>query len=676
MIRVVALLAAVFLINACSPVGKDNENSAAPISGVELEGMDKSIPPQQDFFQFANGTWLASTPIPDDKSTWGSFAVLREEALHHLKAIVTQLPEPASASASEKTLAYFYQSFMDEQRIEELGIKPLQSKLAAIDALNNHADLARAFATASINGYSSPFDFWIDQDDKDPETYTVNFSQSGLGLPDREYYSDDSERGQQLRTSYLNYIETLLSLADIQNPELASQQIFSLEKQLAAIQWSRVDNRDSDKTYNPFAIRELKAISTGVDWTEYLQLTGTDVIEHFIVRQPSYFSALGAIVEQTDIKTWRAYLQFQLLNRYANYLSADFEQAKFDFYGRTLSGIPEQEPRWQRALGAMNSGMGELLGQRYVEQYFPPVAKQRMIVLVDNLIEAYRQSITELDWMQQATRQQALEKLQQLNIKIGYPDNWRDFSGLSLDADLIANIDAVQAFNLQYELAKLKQPVNRNEWFMPPQTVNAYYNSGMNEIVFPAAILQPPFFYMEADNAVNYGAIGAVIGHEIGHAFDDQGSKYDGTGKLHNWWQDQDREQFEQRTQQLVTQYNAYQPFPDSNINGQLTLGENIGDLGGLSIALKAYQISLNGKSSPVIDGFSGEQRVFLGWAQAWRVKRREELARQILVTDPHSPARYRVNGVVPNIPEFYQAFGVEEGDEMYLPPEQRVKIW
>ena len=676
MIRVVALFAVVILINACSPVGKDNENSAPPISGVELEGMDNSIPPQQDFFQFANGTWLASTAIPDDKSTWGSFAVLREEALHDLKAIVTQLPAPASASPSEKTLAYFYQSFMDEQRIEELGLKPLQNKLAAINALSDHAELARAFATASISGYSSPFDFWIDQDDKDPETYTVNFSQSGLGLPDREYYTDDSERGQQLRASYLTYIKTLLSLADIQNPELAAQQIFSLEKQLAAIQWSRVDNRDSDKTYNPFDIRELKAISTGVDWTEYLQLTGTDVIEHFIVRQPSYFSELGAIVEQTDIKTWRAYLQFQLLNRYASYLSADFEQAKFDFYGRTLSGIPEQEPRWQRALAAMNSGMGELLGQRYVEQYFPPVAKQRMTVLVDNLIEAYRQSISELDWMQQATRQQALEKLQQLNIKIGYPDNWRDFSGLSLDADLIANIDALQAFNLQYEMAKLNQPVNRNEWFMPPQTVNAYYNSGMNEIVFPAAILQPPFFYMEADSAVNYGAIGAVIGHEIGHAFDDQGSKYDGTGKLHNWWQDQDREQFEQRTQQLVTQYNAYQPFPDSNINGQLTVGENIGDLGGLSIALKAYQISLDGKPSPIIDGFSGEQRVFLGWAQAWRVKRREELARQILVTDPHSPARYRVNGVVPNIPEFYQAFGVEEGDDMYLPPEQRVKIW
>lgn len=676
MFKSVLLLSGLFTIAACQPATVDTPVSEPLASGVESTGMNLNIAPQDDFFQYANGAWLASTEIPADKSTWGSFSLLREQAKHDIQAIVTQLPPAATANPSQKTIANFYKAFMDEERIEQLGLMPIQKQLTELGNIETHRQLGTAFARASTMGYSSPFDFWIGQDAKDPGVYTVYFTQSGLGLPDREYYSDDSARGQKIRESYLVYIEKLLNHANIENAARAADDILSLEMRLAAVQWSRVENRDRDKTYNRVTTRQLKAINTGVDWNDYLQLTGTSVVDHFIVRQPSYFTKLGAIVQQTDINDWRAYLQFHLLNRYASYLNQAFNDAKFDFYGRTLSGVPEQEPRWQRAVSSMNGGMGELLGQLYVEQHFPPQAKQRMVVLVDNLKEAYRQSISNLDWMEQSTRKKALEKLEQFNTKIGYPDQWRDYSGLSVGHELVANIDAVQAFNLQFEMAKLNQPVNRNEWFMPPQTVNAYYSPGMNEIVFPAAILQPPFFYMDADDAINYGAIGGVIGHEIGHGFDDQGSKYDGTGKLENWWQAQDREQFEKRTQQLVAQYNAYQPFPDANINGQLTLGENIGDLGGLSIALKAYQLSLNGKPAPVIDGFTGEQRVFLGWAQAWRVKRREELARQILVTDPHSPAKYRVNGVLPNIPDFYQAFDVKEGDGMYLPPEQRVKIW
>lgn len=676
MIKAAALLIPFLLLTACQPASDKAPAQPSLASGVELTGMDTSTPAQQDFFQYANGSWLANTQIPADKSTWGSFSLLREQAKEDIHAIVTSLPPAQTASDSEQTIAYFYQSFMDVERVEQLGMKPLKQKLDEINQLNSHQQLAAAFAQASIHGYSSPFDFWVGQDAKDPEAYTVYFTQSGLGLPDRDYYSDESERGQKIRESYLNYVEKLLNLADFDDPARAADEIVSLEMKLAAAQWNRVDNRDHDKTYNPVSLAQLEAIPSGIQWSDYLRLTGTHVIDDFIVRQPSYLSKLGTIVQQTEIETWRSYLQFHLLNRYASYLSESFYEAKFDFYGRTLSGIPQQEPRWQRAVGSMNSSMGELLGQLYVEQHFPPEAKQRMVVLVDKLKEAYRQSIIELDWMEQATRDKALEKLNQFNTKIGYPDHWRDFSGLSLGNDLVANIDALQAFNLQYEMAKLNQPVNRDEWFMPPQTVNAYYSPGMNEIVFPAAILQPPFFYMNADDAINYGAIGGVIGHEIGHGFDDQGSKYNGSGKLENWWQPHDREQFEKRTQQLVSQYNAYQPFPDTHINGQLTLGENIGDLGGLTIALKAYRLSLNGKPSPVIDGFTGDQRVFLGWAQAWRVKRREELARQILVTDPHSPAKYRVNGVLPNIPDFYQAFDVKEGDGMYLPPEQRVKIW
>lgn len=671
-----ALLAALVILAACQATDNKPDSTPALASGVELEGMDNRIPPQQDFFLYANGNWLANTEIPADKSTWGSFSLLREQAKRDLKTIVTELPPAQSATASEQTLAWFYQSYMDQQAIEQAGIAPLRDKLAVLAKLDHHQQLGAAFANASREGYRAPFDFWVGQDAKNPSAYTVYFTQSGLGLPDREYYSDDSERGQKIRESYRAYIQKLLALAAIDDAAQAANEVLALETRLAAVQWSRVDNRDSDKTYNPVSLTKLQAIPTGIDWQQYLQLTGTDVSDKFIVRQPSYLAELGPIIEQTDMTNWRLYLQFHLLKRYASYLSQDFDEANFDFYGRTLSGIPEQEPRWQRAINTMNRNMGELLGQLYVERYFPPQAKQHMVLLVDNLKQAYRQSISELEWMQPTTRAKALEKLAQFNTKIGYPDHWRSFKGLELGPELIANIDALQAFNYQYQVSKLKQAVNRNEWFMPPQTVNAYYSPGMNEIVFPAAILQPPFFYADADDAINYGAIGAVIGHEIGHGFDDQGSKYDGTGKLENWWQAEDREQFEARTQQLVRQYDAYQPFPDANINGALTLGENIGDLGGLSIALKAYQLSLNGKPSPVIDGFTGEQRVFLGWAQAWRVKRREELARQILVTDPHSPARYRVNGVLPNIDDFYPAFAVEEGDAMYIPPEQRVKIW
>ncbi len=674
MFKAIPFLIGIVFLTSCQPTQLESPDQQSLISGVELKGMDPGTPPQQDFFQYANGHWLENTEIPTDKSSWGSFAILREQALYNLKTIVKELPPADEANPSQKNLAYFYQSFMDQQRIQQAGNKPLQEKLTALGNISRHEELSTAFANAATMGLASPLNFWVDQDAKNPDAYTVYFTQSGLGLPDRDYYFDDSEKGQKLRQRYLVYIERLLLLAGLD--QASASNVLALETRLASIQWSRVDNRDRDKTYNPVNSDQLQTINAGINWQRYLQHTAVDTIDTYIIRQPSYFSELGTVVTDTPLADWRSYLQFHLINHYARYLSEPFSEARFDFYGRTLLGTPDQEPRWQRAISSMNQQMGELLGERYVEKHFSPQAKQRMLMLVDNLIAAYRQSINNLDWMQQDTRDKALEKLNQFTVKIGYPERWRDYSGLVLGKELISNIDTLQRFNYRYQIAKLEQPVNRDEWFMPPQTVNAYYNPGMNEIVFPAAILQPPFFYSNADDAINYGAIGGVIGHEIGHGFDDQGSKYDGQGRLHNWWRVEDRQQFEARTQQLVDQYAQYQPLPGTHINGELTLGENIGDLGGLSIALKAYRLSLQGKPSPLIDGFTGEQRVFLGWAQAWRSKRREESVRLLLLTDPHSPAEYRVNGVLPNISEFYSAFDVKESDGMYLPPSQRVKIW
>ncbi|HAD10071.1 MAG TPA: peptidase M13, partial [Porticoccaceae bacterium] len=533
------------------------------------------------------------------------------------------------------------------------------------------------FAKFNAIGVDSPLNFWINQDDKDSTRYTVFLTQSGLGLPDRDYYFDDSERGREILEQYRSFITRLLTLADIEDAEQATQRIITLETRLAEHQWNKVDNRDSEKTYNPHTIAELRQLLSDYHLDSLLAGVGLDGQEQFVLRQPSYAEALNHLLPQIDMDTWRDYLRFNVLVSFAPYLSQAFEQAHFDFYRRTLSGQPEQQARWKRAISSINGYMGELLGQLYVARHFPPEAKTRMVELVDGLITAYRSSITELEWMGPETRQKALTKLAMFTPKIGYPDKWKDYSRLAIDAsDLVGNIKRARTFDHQYQINKLGKPVDRSEWFMAPQRVNAYYNPGMNEIVFPAAILQPPFFNMAADDAVNYGAIGGVIGHEIGHGFDDQGSKYTGEGNLESWWTEADRAAFERRTGQLVEQYAAYEPLPGLTLNGELTLGENIGDLGGLSIALEAYRQSLDGKPAPVIDGLTGEQRVFMGWAQAWRVKRRDALTERLIKTDPHSPPKYRVNGVLPNIDAFYSAFDVKPGDKMYLPPEQRVKIW
>ena len=656
-------------------------NQGQITSGIDLIGMDTSIRPQADFFAYANGSWLKDTEIPADKSSWGSFNILHEKTLKQLQNIIEESAQAQNRNgggdeASTK-IGTFYRAWLDERAIEDQQLHPVARELETINKVQNHKDIIALFALYNAIGVDSPINFWVDQDDKDSTRYAVFLTQSGLGLPDRDYYFDETDRGQEILAKYHTFVTGLLSLANIPKPEIAAQRIIALETQLAEHQWTKVDNRDSEKTYNRRSAEQIQGMLSQYNFDSFAAGLGIGSQTHYIVRQPSYLEALNTLVAEIDLQSWKDYLRFNVLVSYAPYLAKPFEQAHFDFYNKTLNGQLEQQARWKRAIESINGNMGELLGQLYVAKHFPPEAKARMTELVDNLIAAYRVSIMDLDWMSAATKQKALAKLALFTPKIGYPDKWKDYSTLIVtDKDLIGNIKRARVFNHQLQIDKLGKPVDRSEWFMAPQRINAYYNPGMNEIVFPAAILQPPFFNLQADDAVNYGGIGGVIGHEIGHGFDDQGSKYTGEGNLQSWWTEEDRSSFEQRTEQLVEQYAAFQVLPDMTINGELTLGENIGDLGGLSIALKAYLLSLNGTPAPKLDGFSGEQRVLLGWAQAWRVKRRDELTERLLKTDPHSPPKYRVNGVLPNIDAFYTAFDVKAGDPLYLAPEQRVKIW
>ena len=667
-------LLGLLLLSGCDTKTAEQERNP---SGLALQGMDSNVRPQDDFFAYANGRWMRETQIPKDKSSWGSFSILHEKSLDQLQIIIQQAANDNVDDPAQQRIGNYYKAFLDTEAIAELDLAPLATELVLIEIMQTHADVATYFGRSNVFGIDSPLNFWVDQDAKDSTRYIAYFTQSGLGLPDRDYYFDTSERGQEILEKYRVYIDQLMTLAKAKVSEQTVDNIIAIETALAAKHWSKVDNRDSDLTYNKLSDTALQALLPDYQLKLFLEGLGLGEQSEVIVRQPTYAQALNQIFTDTDVKQWQDYLRFKVLSTYAAYLPEAYEQLSFDFYQRTLSGQPEQQPRWKRAVNSINSNIGELLGQLYVAKHFPPEAKARMVELVDQLIAAYRLSISELEWMSPATREKALEKLATFTPKIGYPDKWKDYSSLEIKAnELVGNIRRANQFNHQLQIDKLGKVVDRSEWFMAPQKVNAYYNPGMNEIVFPAAILQPPFFDIHADDAVNYGGIGGVIGHEIGHGFDDQGSKYTGEGNLENWWTDKDREHFEQRTRHLIKQYAAYEPLPNLPINGELTLGENIGDLGGLSIALKAYELSLQGKPAPQMGKFTGQQRVFLGWAQAWRVKRRPELIERLIKTDPHSPPEFRVNGVVPNIAAFYSAFDVQAGDGMYLAPEQRVKIW
>ena len=647
-------------------------------SGIELANIDKSVRAQDDFYYHVNGEWLKTTEIPGDKSNYGSFTQLYDDSQKAMKAVLENAAanKAAQAGTDEFKLAAFYNSYMNEAQREALGIQPLSPVLMNIDDVKVKSDLVTLMAQLRVQGGSVPFGWYVNNDAKNSSEYALYAYQSGLGLPDRDYYVKDDEKFSKIREEYKAYITAVLERANVDNAQEAAHTILALEKMIAQAQWSRVESRDATKSYNKMSIADASKLTGSFDLEAYFTASGVDSAD-IIIGQPSYFEKFANIYNSTDLDTWKNYLKFHFVSNHARLLNKNLVDLNFDFYSTTLRGVKEQAPLWKKTVDASNNVLGEILGKVYVKENFPPEAKARMEELVDNVIRGYSVAIENLEWMSPETKLAAKEKLDKFTPKIGYPDKWKDYSKLEIKAnDLVGNYIRYSEWSYADMTAKLGQPVDRSEWHMTPQTVNAYYNPVNNEIVFPAAILQPPFFNLEADDAVNYGAIGAVIGHELGHGFDDQGAKYDGDGNLRNWWSDTDLKQFEERTAQLVAQYNEYKPFEDAPVNGELTLGENIGDLGGLTVAYTAYQLSLGETKAPIIDGYTGDQRFFMGWSQIWRRKYRDEELRNRLMTDSHSPSHYRVIGILSNMPEFYQAFDVKEGDEMYIKPEERVKIW
>ncbi|MFI7385446.1 M13 family metallopeptidase [Streptomyces sp. NPDC049813] len=645
-------------------------------------GMDPAIRPQDDLFGHVNGRWLATEPIPDDRSSWGPFVQLVDVAERQVREIIQEIAAGADTGldpAEARKIADLYASFMDEEAVEARGLDPVRPLLQEVAGLGDVRQLAAFLGRFERIGGSGLFGSYIDSDDRDSDRYLYNILQGGLGLPDESYYRD--EKFAETREKYEAYLTELLTLAEHATPAAAARTVLALETRLAEGHWERAATRDVQKTYNLTTFDELTTLAPAFDWSAYVDGLGgnDDTLAQACVRQPSYLAHLSEVLAQTPIEQWRDWLLVRVVRGSAPYLSSAFVRNNFEFYGRTLNGTPELRARWKRAVAFVEGAVGEAVGKEYVARHFPPRSKQLMDELVANLLEAYRQSIGALDWMTDETKERAYEKLATFRPKIGYPDTFRDYSALTVVADdLLANAHAADAFEHDRQLAKIGAPVDRDEWFMLPQTVNAYYNPGTNEICFPAGILQKPFFSPDADAAENYGGIGAVIGHEIGHGFDDQGAQYDGAGNLNDWWTAEDKAAFEAKSKALVKQYDGFSPrnLPGEFVNGSLTVGENIGDLGGLTIGHTAYLISLNGAPVPVTeDGVSGSQRLFLNWAYCWRTKRRKEQEQQYLTIDPHSPPEFRAN-IVRNLEEFHTAFATEAGDGLWLDPADRVRIW
>ncbi len=651
------------------------------ISGLDLANRNLKVRPQDDFYQYTNGTWLDKTTIPADKSSWGAFNELRDNTLTQLRGILDGLSKQQNLATNSNAykIVAMYGSFMNESQLDQLGSKPIQGLLAEVNQLKSVEQIPQLIAQFNQIGVGAPYDFAIHQDAMDSTIMVADIYQSGLGLPDRDYYlKTDDKNMVATKEKYQQHVATMLSLIGDKNATGEAKNIVELETELAHAQWTKVENRDPVKTYNKYLVKDLDKLAPSYPWQSYLESSMlADKVNSVIISQPSYISQFNHILTATPLATWQAYFRLRIADAFAADLSKAFVDENFKFYGTVLSGVPQNKPRWKRGVDLVEGTLGEALGELYVKQYFPAENKAKMEQLVANLVAAYRQSIESLDWMSPATKVKAQEKLAAIMLKIAYPDHWRDYSALTIKPnDLIGNIIAAHKFGYQYELNKLGKPVDRSEWGMTPQTVNAYYNPELNEIVFPAAILQPPFFNAKADMAANYGGIGAVIGHEISHGFDDQGSQYDAKGNLHDWFTPEDHERFKQKTSALVAQYNAYTPIKGYHVNGELTLGENIADNSGLDIAYKAYLISLQGESAPVIDGLSGEQRLYMNWASVWRAKIREAQQIVYLKSDPHSPAAVRGNAPLRNQAGFYQAFDVKPSDKMYLAPEQRVTIW
>jgi putative endopeptidase len=645
-------------------------------SGIPIDELDPGIRPQDDLFRHVNGRWLARTEIPADRARDGAFRILVEEAENAVREIVEGAAS-APEGSEERKFGDLYASFMDADRAELLGSKPISQTLAEARAVSSIPELLQTLGRLERVGIGGLYQLFVDTDPGNPERYLVFFEQGALSLPDESYYRD--ERFAGVRDAFIGHVQRIFELAELPDPELAANRVFALETAVARHHWDNVASRDREKTYNLFTWTGLLAEGPNLrGWLAALD-PPAGAFDELVLRQPSFSTGLASLLTEERLPAWRDWLYWQVIHGAAGYLSEAFVQEDFDFYGRTLSGTPQLRERWKRGVSLVERAMGEAVGRAYVGLHFSPGAREQMDVLVANLLEAYRQSIEKLEWMGADTRRRALDKLGKFTPKIGYPVRWRDYSSLRIDpTDLMANVRAAHTFEFHRQLNKIGKPIDRDEWHMTPQTVNAYYNAGMNEIVFPAAILQDPFFDPKRDEAANYGAIGAVIGHEIGHGFDDQGSKYDGDGRLADWWSAEDRRAFETRTRSLIEQYNGLAPkqAPDQHVNGALTIGENIGDLGGLGIAWKAYLLSLHGEEAPVIDGLTGEQRFFLSWARAWQQKTRDEEVMRLLATDPHSPGEFRCNQIVRNLNEFYTAFDVGAADELWLEPAARVSIW
>ena len=659
------------------------KSTKAPVlsSGIATEFIESSVRPQDDFFEYLNGKWLKTVEIPADKSSWGSFAKLRDDTLPQLRAIIERAASDQNAAAGSETrkIGDLYASYMDEARLEQLGITPLNAELAKIAAIKDKAELPALLARYVKLGLDVPVVFYIHQDAKDSTKYVADLYQAGLGMPDRDYYlKTDDAKLADARAKYGQHVEKMLGMAGDKNAAANAKAILAFETEIARAQWTKVENRDPVKTYNKVELAKLAELAPGFDWKAWLDGAGiSGKTSYVIVSQPTYLKGFAELANKTSLETWKAYLQMHMIDAYAAYLSKAFVDQRFAFYGTTLSGAPQNEPRWKRGVGVVERSLGEAVGKQYVKEHFPAERKARMEKLVANLLAAYKDSINTLDWMSPATKKEAQAKLAKFTPKIGYPNKWKDYAALEVKRDdLVGNVMRSREVEYNRELNKLGKPIDRDEWGMTPQTVNAYYNPELNEIVFPASILQPPFFDANADDAVNYGGIGAVIGHEISHGFDDQGAQYDGNGNLRDWWSPSDHKNFKAKTKMLVDQYSAYSPLPGYNVNGELTLGENIADNSGLAIAAKAYKISLKGKKAPVIDGLTGEQRLYMGWAQVWRTKMREPAQIAQVKTDPHSPGQFRANGTLKNQPGFYEAFKVKQGDKMYLAPKDRVIIW
>ncbi|MCC4832776.1 peptidase M13 [Shewanella sp. 10N.7] len=648
-------------------------------SGIDFQNIDKSVRPQDDFYEYVNGTWLKTAEIPGDRTNIGAFYDLRENAREDVKAIIEEVAAMPTLTegTDEQKVADLYRAFMDVETLNKLGVTPIQAEFDKITAISSKADLTNFFAYSQVNGYGTPLAFYVNVDAKDSTRYATHIWQYGLSLPEKDYYFNEEERFVNIRKAFVEHIEKMYDLAGLANGKAAAESILALETAIAEKHWDVVESRDSTKTYNKMTIAELAELAPNIDWNQYLTTMGVAEQKDIIINQPSYVSGLSEVIGATDLDTLKTYMTWSVLTHAASNLSEAIDAENFAFFSKTLNGQEEQESRWKRGVNTVSGTLGEVVGKVYVKRHFTSAAKDRMSVLVENLRGAYGTSIDSLDWMSADTKVAAKDKLAKFNPKIGYPDKWKDYSKLTIKGDdLVGNAQRASVESHNKDIAKLGGPIDKGEWHMTPQTVNAYYNPTMNEIVFPAAILQPPFFNMQADDAVNYGGIGAVIGHEMGHGFDDQGAKFDGEGNMRDWWTEADLAAFTKKGNALIAQYDGYQVFDDLHVNGELTLGENIGDLSGVTIAYKAYKMSLDGKEAPVIDGLTGDQRFFMGFTQIWRVKMKEEALRNRVATDPHSPGHFRALGALSNMPEFYTTYDVKEGDKMYIEPAKRVKIW